>query len=532
MSSKVRNFFKEKLQWLSLLKEKKKKNEEEKELKKDSDRESTIKIIIFSPLVILGLIKTGLDSLTTKKVASKSSNLDENNSSTLHNQDKPTLNDKKNNASISSLQTNQSNYNISNIQNQKTVELNPYPINKLEDKPLNLNKNQNKKKKTESYQSPSKKVVSDNSLIKENVNYHYQKEDNMYYLENKILSKIKRSLKSERNSLDVVESELYLINKYEDDENLLLQAKKLQEQIYELLEKINRIKEEYNILKNNNIIEDPLLLNDSLLIDDVIEYREKISKLDQHKFPQKYKLLDDYIYLYNNLEKVKIENERLLEESKKRSEELEKRDKRYVDAKKKIFSVQEVSDSCNKLINEQNAYLLSLNSKVEEITKKTISKTRLRGFNHLITTSLKYIGLLTLTPLKGLIPSIGARTLATRKLIKNLAKNMGYEEINTIVYSAINYESEINNNLYNLKNISANIDETLYDIKNLKEKFKQEFSNSNLKDYEDIYKKIEAIEEQVLDNKERITFIEKQLIKSKKINRNKLIKVKKMNKRS
>lgn len=550
MNSKVRNFFKEKMQWLESIKAKKKQDEADKERKKESDRESIVKIIIFSPIIILGSIKTRIDQLNNNKPASKTPDLKKSFDSTAkviaNNKQKENLHINQNNKlahtntekeviGISSQDKHSKAINNNIDENNKPIKINNSISNNLEQKIINPNENNTKENRDRIsihkslFQPDNDKHLNSQSIKKGNsFNFDYQKKDT-YQLENKILAKLKKSLKSERNKLDTIESELYLINKYSDDENLLEKAQKIQKQIETLLERINKINEEYKLLKNHNVIEEPLLLDDSLLIDNIISYREQISKLDQNKFPAKYQLLEDYIYLYSNLEKIKNENKHLLEESQKRSSELEIRDKKFAEAKRKVVSVEEISNSCNKLINEQNAYLSSLNAKITKINENIIKKTRFKGFNQLLTTSVKYIGLLALTPLRGLIPSIGVRTIMTRKLIGNLAKNMGYEEITSIVYSAVDYESEINNNLYNLNNISNNINETLYDISTLKQKFKNEFSRANLSDYEKTYKKIEILEEQVLDNKERIAFIESQLIKNKKINKDKLVKVKKMN---
>ena len=149
--------------------------------------------------------------------------------------------------------------------------------------------------------------------------------------------------------------------------------------------------------------------------------------------------------------------------------------------------------------------------------------------NGFLSSTLRYIGLLTLTPLRGIIPGIAARTFATRKLLSEMLKNMHYEENEKIIYSAKNYASEINNKLYDIDSISDNIDGALADIATLKKEFQDYFSIYNLEEYENAYKKILLLENNILNNKEKINIMKEKLIKNKKINNDVLIKVRKLN---
>ena len=149
--------------------------------------------------------------------------------------------------------------------------------------------------------------------------------------------------------------------------------------------------------------------------------------------------------------------------------------------------------------------------------------------NGFLSSTLRYIGLLTLTPLRGIIPGIAARTVATRKLLNEMLKNMHYETKEKVIYSAINYTSEINNKLYDMDSISDNIDGALADIAKLKKEFQDYFSIYNLEEYENAYKKILLLENNILNNKEKINIMKEKLIKNKKINNDVLTKVRKLN---
>ena len=60
----------------------------------------------------------------------------------------------------------------------------------------------------------------------------------------------------------------------------------------------------------------------------------------------------------------------------------------------------------------------------------------MQGLNNLLSISLKYIGLLSLTPLRGILPGIAAKTYATRKLVGSMYHSLHYEKQEKI-YSAL-----------------------------------------------------------------------------------------------
>lgn len=242
------------------------------------------------------------------------------------------------------------------------------------------------------------------------------------------------------------------------------------------------------------------------------------------------KLLEEYKYLYKNVDKLVAKTEDIKEKSDRRVKELEERDEKYKIAKKKIINLNEIETCCNLIISKNTKYLEELENKVNKIDKKTYIEKKLKGMNGYLSSTLRYLALLTLTPLRGILPGIAARTVATRKLLYEMRKNMYYEKKEKIIYSIENYTSEINNKIYDIDNISDNIDKSLTDIKLLKKEFQDYFSVYNLKEYENAYKKLLILEKNILNNKEKINIMKEKLIKNKKINNENLTKVRKLNK--
>ena len=235
---------------------------------------------------------------------------------------------------------------------------------------------------------------------------------------------------------------------------------------------------------------------------------------------------------YKNLDDLVEKTEKMKEISNKRVQELSARDKKYKDAKNKIVNLEEVENCCNLIIEKNNNYLEELSKKVDKISERKYVESKLKGMNGFLTSSLRYIWLLSLTPLRGILPGIGARTVATRKLLHNMLKNMHYEKQEKIVYSFENYNLELNNRICSISTVEENIDLALQDINNLKGEFRNKFLKYNLPEYSEAYKKIELLEQDVLNSRKKTFLIKNKLVENQKVNKETLTKVRKLNSNS
>ena len=348
-------------------------------------------------------------------------------------------------------------------------------------------------------------------------------------LEKKIYLKIKKKLDNLNQKIKQIESEEYLISKYADDKNLYNKAKKIQTRIEELQFELTKIEEEYKILSNKNIIKDPLKLDDSLIIDDIVNYRNHINELNYNKIPDKLTLLNTYTILNNKLEDLTNKTKELNKKKSLRVKELQNRDKKYNKAKIKTKNLNEIESDCNKIIEDYINYEKELLKKVNKIDSKTYTKYKLRGMDNFLSLSCHYIGLIALTPFKGIIPKISEQTKATRNMLNCILDNMHYEKINEVTYSANDYINEIDNKIYSITNVEDNLDKAYIEVNKLKEEFKRNFLCYNLDEYDKSYKKILLIEGCIIKNKEKIDNIKKNLNSTKKTNKEILTRVKKLN---
>ena len=483
MSLNIRERFRER-KFSFLYTEKKKKEKAKSEtLKKKKEDENIFKIILFSPLIFFGFIKNIIDYFSGKtSVQSKSI----------------TLKREK--------------VNKINIEKSIVIPNNSYIKNKNINKIIGSKASSNDTKIKQAIRLKNSTNISTNKISKVNKLENINVTDNM---ELSIVLKIKKKIDKLNNECDIIESEAYLIKKYGDDKNLLEKAIAIKKEIEVLEEKLNKIDKELNNIKEN-ILVDPESIDDETLVDSVVKYKDLINDIEESKLPNKIKLLDEYKKLTIKLEELDIKTKNLEEETKTREKELSERDSRYKEAKEKM-------------LKNNKIYIDDLSKKVGTINKTKYTKYKLQGLNNLLSTSLKYIGLLSLTPLKGILPGIAAKTYATRKLVGSMYHNLHYEKQEKIVYSFENYYSEINSRICSIGTVEENIGLALQDINNLKVEFRNKFLKYNLPEYDEAYKKIELLEQDVLTSRQKVFLIKNKLVENQKVNKETLTKVRKLN---
>lgn len=497
MSNNIREKFRER-KFSFLYKKKKKKEKEALEAQqKKKENESIFKILLFSPLIFFGFVKNIIDYFSGKTSIQRKS-------ITLKKEGINKINIE--NSTVVSNDSYVKNNNIKGIINNKSNQRQIKKIMKL-------------KKSTDT--AINKISKTDKSADVNTINS----------IELSILLKIKKKINRLNNECDIIESEAYLIKKYGNDKNLLEKAIVIRKEIEVLEEKLSEINKNINNIKENILIE-PESINDEDLVDAILKYKELISDIEQSKLPNKIKLLEEYKRLTIKLEELDMKTKNLEIESKTREKELSERDSRYKEAKEKMLNLDEINNRCDDIIKNNKIYLDKLSSKIGTINKTKYTKYKLQGLNNLLSTSLKYIGLLSLTPLRGILPGIAAKTYATRKLVGSMYHSLHYEKQEKIVYSFENYNLELNNRICSISTVEENIDLALQEISNLKGEFIDKFLKYNLPEYNEAYKKIELLEQDVLNSRKKISLMKNKLIENKKTNKETLTKVRKLNSNS
>lgn len=344
-----------------------------------------------------------------------------------------------------------------------------------------------------------------------------------------IINKIKGNFEDKLDEIEVLMSELYLISKKQDDEVELKKVKDIKKRIDELIERINELIGQYNLYKKNYYIDNVIGIDDNIIVDDIIAYRDMLGSIeDEKEFVKGIKVLDEFRSLYSNLVMVRDEVVRVQVDNEKKIDEFDIRDKKYDEIKLEMINALDIEKKCALEIERQNECFRNLMSKVSKINREEYVTMHLRGLGEMLGSTLRFMGLMFISPFTGMIPGIARHTMASRRMIANAYRHIHLEEVRHVRYEAENYESEINNYINDAGYTEALLEDTIRDV----DRFKSEFMsiyNSNIPGYEDTLKKLDKIEAKLLRNQNKVLLVKQNLKRSKKLNEEKLVRVKEMN---
>ena len=378
-------------------------------------------------------------------------------------------------------------------------------------------------------------ILREHNLVNKNINKNILKSiDNnieKVKLQKEIIDLIKKNLVKNINELEMLQSELYILNQLENGEIYLNECQQDIKEIKKLLSKVKSLKEKYDYLKDNIDFEYMLKYGDDLLIDKILELKEICSREDIKNTIDDYKILDEYKYLYLKIDKLQENMIKMEKYKDNKVEELKQRDIDFDKLKKDVYDVDREKERYDSFVKNQELILRELDEKIMKINSYERVTYRLKGFHQLLGNSFKYLGLLLVNPLKGLVPVIATQTLVTKNMIRNLYDNLEWEENRRMVYDAIDYSSSINVAINNLDHTASLVDSTLRDLVELKGKYKKEFSKyeGKFSSYNDAIKKINKIENAVLGSKIKIEHMRERMKEKERQNDSKLKMVKKLN---
>ena len=350
-------------------------------------------------------------------------------------------------------------------------------------------------------------------------------------LQKEIIDLIKKRLIKNINEMELLQSELYVLSEITNDNIYLNKCEENVKNIKKLLSKVKALKEKYDHLKDNVDFEYLLEFGDDLLIDKILELKELCSKEDLSSVVDNYKILDEYKFLYLKIDQLESDSIKYQNYKSKQVEELKERDIDFEKLKEGVYDFEKEQEKYDSFVKQQEALLQNLEEKISDIDSYEEVTYRLKGFNQLLGNSFKYIGLLLVNPLKGLIPGIATQTVVTKNLIQNLYNNLEWQEDRKTVYKAIDYSNSIGVVINNLDDMSSLINSTLDDVVRLKNKYIREFSQyeKSFPNYKESIRKINKIQNAVLGSKIKVDLIRSRMKVKEKENQNKMKKVKKMN---
>lgn len=487
MSKQGKSRFSDRIKLIAKFKRKKNKNSEDDKLEKNT---GFFKRIILVPLMLFG---KGIEDLT------KTTDKDKSNNITFNDKNNKSFNDKK------------------MLEDDRTKKIN------IQSKKINVS------------QSKIKRNNYDDSKNKSFYNFNYVSSlTDIEELKKDILIGIRKNFIDEINKLEVLNSELYVLSKFDMDSSLLQECNDYLKKVKQLLDKLNKLNKQYNIYKENYYFENILDIDDKNLLDKILLFGELCNLEDRKNLVKDYKVLDSYKYLYSKLEEVK-ERCSLLEE--KSEEKIKKLEDANIDFKKyqnDIFNKENIVSRCEFIYSKQEELLKEISSKVGNISSYESVRYNLSGFGSLLLNGIKLIGLFALSPFKGLFPSISLQTSLTKKTVSNLRKSIASTKKTEIVYTADDYIDKLNYSINEMDDMYKYISSTISDIDSLRDEYISKFSlyKEQLPNYNYYLKKINTLRKVMVNNQAKIVFLNKKMKENKKVNEKTLIRVKKLNEKA
>lgn len=348
------------------------------------------------------------------------------------------------------------------------------------------------------------------------------------YLNNQIVNKIKKRLVKYLDEIEILESELYVINTISKDETTIEELNKTKAKVNALINKINSLKEKYKLIKN--YVDNELFIDDKDdFLDKDIDYLKQLAtSAEIGKNKSTIKKIKEYKLLSLELDVIEAKVKDLNSIKEKKKEELNLRDDNYQKLLDTYINNRTIFEQCQKMMAEQEKALASIN--VNDIEAITNTTTRLVGMGEVFRSGLKYIGTV-INPFKNTKNGIAQSTILAKNLVDNALNNVHMETRTKISYQATDYSYEIDRCLTELEYVSSTIDKSLEDITYLKSRYISELIKYKYrvpkiaKTYQDIIK----LEKLLLSNKRKNQMMINKTNNLELANKNKLIKVKKLN---
>ena len=348
------------------------------------------------------------------------------------------------------------------------------------------------------------------------------------YLNNQIVNKTKKRLVKYLDEIEMLESELYVINTLSKDEATIEELNKTKSKVNDLINKINSLKEKYKLIKN--YVDNELFIDnkDDFLDEDIDYLKQLATSTEIGKNKSAIKKIKEYKLLSLELDVIEAKIKDLGNIKEKKKEELNLRDDNYQKLLNTYINNQTISEQCQKMIAEQEKTLASIN--INDIEKITNTTTRLVGVGEVFRSGLRYLGTV-INPFKYTKNGIAQSTILAKRLVDNAINNIHIEAKTKISYQTTDYSYEIDRCLNELEYVSSTIDKSLEDITYLKNRYISELIKYKYripkiaKAYQDIIK----LEKLLLSNKRKTQMMIDKNNNLKIANKNKLIKVKKLN---
>lgn len=361
-----------------------------------------------------------------------------------------------------------------------------------------------------------KKRIDQKSLTKVND----IKKDN--HRENSIVERVNKIIYENKYDLDKLQVELYEIDQIAYSTQDKEEIKKLQMHFSQIISKIEKIKRDFEVIKDNLYFEDYKELNNYFLLEEIDNFKfssdlESIELLSL-RCKQQIRILNDISTVYENS----------LKTAKKLEKQQEKID--YIDVNTQEFvdqtdSLNVVSRKIDNNLALQNKFIADMNKKIGSAHKDVKVYYKYRGLDDLLNSTLSMgLGMYSFSSMRKKPRFKGLKFLVGSFLMYNSIRGMlrflspERKKVTYIYYE--DYAKELDQESYHLTVTHNLLNHSLRDISLLKEDFKNKFMvyQYQIPTYDIMLEKIEKIEKQLKLQKAEILAIDKTLTDQKQKN--------------
>lgn len=351
--------------------------------------------------------------------------------------------------------------------------------------------------------------------------------DKKIELETIIIKKIKDEIISKKNELEIINSELYILEQKNEEINKKNEIQKQKKEINKLLKRIAKIKEQIDIYSKDKTLEDAIYLDNRSVIDDILEYKKICETRESLK--EEYECIEEYGTIVKKIDElnekcIKLEEQKNIQMGLQeiQEDEIEELEKDLIKEDKNINSI-------NNLISEQTELINEIDEKISIIETEKEIVYNYDLLNRLISLELKYMAIMSLSPLKGTIPYITIAALKIRDTMKLLLSRPLVKAEEKITYISKDYINEIENSEYRINDIENIMNDSVNTISNFKEKIlNNEVLKTNPK-YEELILKLEKMTDFLNENISKVEILKAKNNRAKTKNKDTLIKVLRLN---
>lgn len=257
-------------------------------------------------------------------------------------------------------------------------------------------------------------------------------------------------------------------------------------------------------------------------------YQIKLNSIEKEKKKEEPIVNNKIIYYKNKKKKVGIgpiiEKKKLVKENEFNNKTIKEFKKR----KEQVKKIDDFEENLKKEVEEQKRILKYISSKSGEINTFVKEKIVISGISKIFSSILRIaLGILTL-PFSGKnMFGVMLGSGLINKGIRGIRKGLKTNKYNEITYNYEDLAYKIKTSKNKLGDTKLIIEDSIDQLDKLKDEFKDNFYKYNhvIPEYEEVFKKIDKLEESLNKKKKEIYEMDKRLNKQYEINKVKLKKV-------